>query len=423
MESRTLEFREAVAQSTQRYPPSKQQLARFGAKRTTKVGGIESLIAEDAWTKQAEQVVSPSDSVRSFLAHQLAPKQATNLKSFTAFLASIRRAYLDLSSTSTAAHSKARTEIDPAKGLAAWEGVRWFTDRERDEVDFGVKIALKRSVDRVRELESAEQGQPHRFLRVSTQIDDVVFEFVARIARELAQLPSSSTLSRFLHIAPTASSVNTTLTSHRAHITLYLNTLLSKVSQIQINQQETRVKRQLEKSVSFGRAGGGDIIGGVMAEKARLGRVLDGKGKGKETEIGGVPDIYRPLPLPSSTPNPDGDEQSSIESLLTPAQIQQFETEASAALISTQSDLASLKQAEASLLEISALQSQLAIHLTQQSELTDKLWEEAVGVVGKVGEGNVELKKARERNRESRVWLLIFLLGASLSLLFLDYYS
>lgn len=383
MESRTLEFREAVAQSTQRYPPSKQQLARFGAKRTTKVGGIESLIAEDAWTKQAEQV-------------------ATNLKSFTAFLASIRRAYLDLSSTSTAAHSKARTEIDPAKGLAAWEGVRWFTDRERDEVDFGVKIALKRSVDRVRELESAEQ---------------------ARIARELAQLPSSSTLSRFLHIAPTASSVNTTLTSHRAHITLYLNTLLSKVSQIQINQQETRVKRQLEKSVSFGRAGGGDIIGGVMAEKARLGRVLDGKGKGKETEIGGVPDIYRPLPLPSSTPNPDGDEQSSIESLLTPAQIQQFETEASAALISTQSDLASLKQAEASLLEISALQSQLAIHLTQQSELTDKLWEEAVGVVGKVGEGNVELKKARERNRESRVWLLIFLLGASLSLLFLDYYS
>ena len=159
-----------------------------------------------------------------------------------------------------------------------------------------------------------------------------------------------------------------------------------------------------------------------MAEKARLGRVLDGKGKGKETEIGGVPDIYRPLPV-NSVPNNDEDEQSSIESLLTPAQIQQFETEVSAALISTQSDLASLKQAESSLLEISALQSQLAIHLTQQSELTDKLWEEAVGVVGKVGEGNVELKKARERNRESRVWLLIFLLGASLSLLFLDYYS
>lgn len=48
--------------------------------------------------------------------------------------------------------------LDASKGLAAWEGVRWLSDRERDEVDFGVQVALKRSVDRVRELEAAERS-------------------------------------------------------------------------------------------------------------------------------------------------------------------------------------------------------------------------------------------------------------------------
>lgn len=156
-----------------------------------------------------------------------------------------------------------------------------------------------------------------------------------------------------------------------------------------------------------------DRLGSQLAEQARLGKMLEGKGKGKE--VGQVPDLFRPAPLPSG--------EESIDSILTPEQVQQFEQEASALLKSTQSDLQSLKAAESSLLEISALQSQLAIHLTQQSELTDKLWEEAVGVTGKVEDGNVQLKKARERNREGRVWLLIFLVGASASLLFLDYYT
>lgn len=93
--------------------------------------------------------------------------QATNLRSFANFLSSIRRAYLDLgsstsSSTSTAAPPK-RT-LDPSKkGLAAWEGVRWLTDKERDEIDFAVKVALRKSVDRVRQLEQLEKGKPRRF--------------------------------------------------------------------------------------------------------------------------------------------------------------------------------------------------------------------------------------------------------------------
>lgn len=248
------------------------------------------------------------------------------------------------------------------------------------------------------------------------------------MAKELLQNPSSNSITRFLNLpTPSSSLASESLAAHRSLITLYLNTLLSHVSQLQIHQQETRLKRQLEKRATLGAlgaaaSGGTQELGRQMAEKARMAKVVGGatdtKGKGREfSEIGEVPSIYRPLTSPMS------ETESSIEELLTPAQIQQFETEASLALQSTQTDLAALKLAESSLLEISALQSQLVVHLTQQTELTDKLWDESVGVTGKVEEGNTQLKKARERNRESRVWLLIFLIGASLSLLFLDYYS
>ncbi|KAL8283272.1 hypothetical protein RQP46_006050 [Phenoliferia psychrophenolica] len=389
---RTREFREFVLAREAALPSTtKRQRVKFGqAKRAASLP--PGAPVEDNWSKQAEQV-------------------ATNLRSFSAFLISIRRAYLDLGSSSSHHASQPRT-LDASKGLAAWEGVRWLSDRERDEIDFGVKVALRRSVDRVRELEAAEKQ---------------------RIANEARRNPNQG-LSRFLGLptTPASTSASSILTSHRSCITMFLNTLLARVSEHQRNQQEARVMRQLERSATLGGLGGGgalgmDEFGRAQAEKARVDHTL-AKGKGaaassssSSTAIGTVPSIYRPTPLPSARPGTE-DDPSSIEGVLSAAQIQQFEAEESVLLKSTQSDLASLKLAESSLLEIAALQGQLALHLSQQGELTDKLWEEAVAVTGKVEEGNVQLKKARERNRESRVWILIFLMMASGTLVFLDQY-
>lgn len=166
-----------------------------------------------------------------------------------------------------------------------------------------------------------------------------------------------------------------------------------------------------------------DEYGRAQADKARSEHSM-GRSSGKQpaastSDIGQVPAMYRPA---SPSPRNGADDDNSIDSVLSAAQIQQFEAEESLLLKSTQSDLASLKLAESSLLEIAALQSQLALHLSQQGELADKLWEEAVGVTGKVEEGNVQLRKARERNRESRVWLLVFLMMASGTLVFLDHF-
>jgi len=183
-----------------------------------------------------------------------------------------------------------------------------------------------------------------------------------------------------------------------------------------------------------GGALGMDALGRDMAAKAKSERASGRGGKGASVDertggggasVGAVPSMYRPAPIPGENgAGDDGDDDDNpLGSELTAEQVQQFEAEESALLKATQSDLEALKTAESSLLEIASLQSQLAQHLGQQSELTDKLWEEAVTVSGEVERGNKQLKQAKERSRDSRMWLLIFLFGSSFTLLFLDYYA
>ncbi|KAM0793467.1 hypothetical protein ACM66B_000910 [Microbotryomycetes sp. NB124-2] len=402
-DDRTREFREAVHQRQLKYPNSIRK------HRQQQQHSSEP----DAWTRQAEQI-------------------ATNLRSFAQFLHSIRRAYLDLSASSSAqqqqqqgtsaAAAHHQRQFDPSKGLQAWEGVKWLSDRERDEIDYGVKVALRKSVDRVRQLEGLERARVTHANRVNPN---------AGLTRMLG----------LAHAGPDQTLA--AIASHRTYITLHLNNMLAHVSEMQRQQQELRIKRTLERTATLSSAGGGaggalgmDELGRKMATKAKQ-DYQHAKAKSKERNqlgggavVGQVPSIYRPNDIRSFNFDDDDDLEGdglagdAVESLeLTEQQIQQFEAEESALLRATRTDLQSLKNAESSLLEIASLQSQLAMHLTQQAELTDKLWEEAVAVTGSVEDGNLQLKKAKERNRESRVVLLIFLLLSSATLLFLDYYS
>lgn len=116
------------------------------------------------------------------------------------------------------------------------------------------------------------------------------------------------------------------------------------------------------------------------------------------------------------------DTEDDEELELSASQIMQFETENANILRDMQDNLASVQQAESRLMEISALQMELVAHLTKQTEQTEQLYEDAIATAATVEKGNVQLKEARRRARDSRKWILLFLVGASLSLLFLHYY-
>ena len=126
---------------------------------------------------------------------------------------------------------------------------------------------------------------------------------------------------------------------------------------------------------------------------------------------------------PSASVRDDWMSETDEEELeLSASQIQQCAEENANIVQSVQDTLQSVQEAEARLMEISALQMELVTHLTRQTEQTEQLYEDAIATAATVEKGNVQLKEARRRARDSRKWILLFLIGASLSLLFLHYY-
>jgi len=117
----------------------------------------------------------------------------------------------------------------------------------------------------------------------------------------------------------------------------------------------------------------------------------------------------------------DTDDDTDIE--LTQSQILQFEEENAAILKSVEDTLQSVQLAESRLLEISALQTELVMQLARQTEVVDTLYDEAMTTQTQVEKGNAQLRQARERGKSSRKWNLLFILMATLGLLFLHWYD
>lgn len=190
--------------------------------------------------------------------------------------------------------------------------------------------------------------------------------------------------------------------------------------------QEERVKRQLERTRTLGSSAGYEML--RLGSKGAQPTTIPVKSESGGW-LGGASTIFNTIGhqtshLATSTPNIEtvqsDEEDEDIE--LTASQIMQFETENANILKSVQDTLESIQQAESRLMDISALQMELVSHLTRQTELTDQLFEDAIATSSTVEKGNVQLREAKRRAKDGRVFILLFLIGASLSLLFLHFY-
>ncbi|PPQ64713.1 hypothetical protein CVT24_008340 [Panaeolus cyanescens] len=217
------------------------------------------------------------------------------------------------------------------------------------------------------------------------------------------------------------------LAAHHAGITWYLSRRLTEASQTQKELQEERIKRQLERTRSLGSNAAQEAMSMSTRQAPVQSQSNSQRGPGSwfESTIAatiGVTSSYG-TPRKSYTPIPQElseDEDDDFE--LTASQIMQFETENAHILKSVQDTLESVQQAESRLTDISALQMELVTHLTRQTELTDQLYEDALATTSTVEKGNEQLKEAKRRAKDGRLFVLVFLIGASFSLLFLHYY-
>ncbi len=235
--------------------------------------------------------------------------------------------------------------------------------------------------------------------------------------------------------------------AHHASITWYLSRRLAESGQLLRDMQEERMKRQLERTRTLGSGATRDavflgshptnqtntnITPPSPAESSASGSWLGNASNLASSfaaSIGSSASPFEPAysastikPVMSAAGSDWMSETEEDELELSASQIQQFEEENANILQSVQDTLQSVQQAEARLMEISALQMELVVHLTKQTEQTEQLYEDAITTAATVEKGNEQLKEARRRARDGRKWILLFLIGASLSLLFLHYY-
>ncbi|KAI0291418.1 hypothetical protein BC826DRAFT_1022804 [Russula brevipes] len=305
------------------------------------------------------------------------------IASLTRMLAAVRRAYLDVHARPPPLTRQAVRVLD-STGVDALADIKYFTNAERDQIDVQARQILARCADRVRDMETLEK--PHRPILQSP-------------------LPPSPALL----VSDDAATASDFVSAHCAGVTWYLTRHLT----------HERVRRETERTRTLGSGVAHELA--MSATASELARPGSSSWFGSASSALGaswaVP--QRPL-LEEMDPASSDDDEDDVE--LSASQIQQFEAENAQILRSAEDSLAAVQQAEARLLEISALQAELVAQLTRQTEVSDQLYEDAISTSEMVEKGNVQLREARRRARDGRKWLLLFLIGASLSLLFLHYY-
>lgn len=81
------------------------------------------------------------------------------------------------------------------------------------------------------------------------------------------------------------------------------------------------------------------------------------------------------------------------------------------------------KEVERQVVEISHLQTLIANKVVQQRDVVDELHRLTIDGVAKVESGNDELRKAARSGRDFRIFVLLFLVVCSFSILFLHWYA
>jgi len=340
-------------------------------------------------------------------------------------VAAVKKPYLNLDSRSPpfSRQQQSRTIDLSSDGEQPWSNIRHLTDKERDQIDLQARVILSRCSGRIKEMEALEK---RRAELVASKINPLTRFLPARLLKD-----ESTAASDFM-------------AAHHASITWYLSRRLTEASQSLKDMQEERMKRQMERTRTLGSGAGREPMFVTDAlpsssSSSDAGTSASGNGGGGGRGwLGGATNLASSFaaslgeasssksapktPAFSTDDLMDDTDDDDIDLELTPSQIMQFEMENANILQSMQDNLASVQQAEARLIEISQLQMELVAHLTEQTAQTEQLYEDAIATAVTVEKGNVQLKEAKRRARDSRKWILLFLIGASLSLLFLHYY-
>jgi syntaxin 18 len=192
----------------------------------------------------------------------------------------------------------------------------------------------------------------------------------------LKEMDAKKTLMESFFIDEKKEATRKLVAAHRSGIIWYLKYNLQDLSRLQQSQQEVRLQRQVQ-------------VRDTAVEEKQMPVFIE-------------------------------DEEQDFVSNLSGDQIQALEQENKSLLEGFESMLNQVRVAEKSIAEIASLHAQLAEQLDYQSDLTDKLYQDAVNTSDAVKAGNVQLKRAKKRQSTLTRWLVAILIFFSIVLLLLD---
>ncbi|KAI9597485.1 hypothetical protein BDF19DRAFT_435239 [Syncephalis fuscata] len=301
---------------------------------------------------------------------------ADHIESLEQLLITSRRGYLARA-----------TQLGSGGGRSQIGGAMAMTEAERDEIDQQAKGIIRGCADRISRLEQA--------------VKDAAPSMGVTLARQLL-----STMGGAVDATMTEAAYEQQIRAHRGAVTWWLNKRLVDVSSLQREQQELRLRREIERQRSSLRTQSQWSTSNTNNNNNNNNKTTDAT-----TDSASSPSLFE-------------DERMVEKTLdLTPEQQQLLEDENRELAQSLESTLNQVKEAERAILEIAELQNQLMSHVAAQAKETEQLYEEAVATTDRVREGNLQLAEAGRRSADTRKWVLLFLILASLVLLFLDWYD
>lgn len=319
-------------------------------------------------------------------------KIESHISNLTRFLLSIRQSYL---STARAPLPGRIRRTNSGSSIASFEGSgerRYLTDKERDAIDAEAKTVIRESITVIQNLEAAEK------IRIDTE--RIQYQKQKRrldFGKVLNGGWKSILIDEETEKEDKEDEQMKAVRLHREGVIWLLKNRLERASEIQREQQETRVMRQVEKSKSmlYKVAGAGT-----------LGSATPGGSRPGSSAGPSASDVYRDGVLPKQSGAKQWgemnglppEEQQDIEKILSPEQLQIFAKENQDMMKYYEDTLDQVRTAEKSLLEISELQTQLANNLATQSVFIDQLVADSISTTENLERGNKELKQAAERS-------------------------
>ena len=309
----------------------------------------------------------------------------------------VHRSYALSSRGKSGDSANAVEDVDHGSGM---------TDRDRELMDQQVKEVLNQCIARIRQLETIvkEEGGD---LDIAADLDKGgVHAWLMNFDLDRSEI---------LQQRQREVQTKKLLRAHRAAVAWFLNQRLAEISAKQREAQQVRLRRELERQKS-------------SLDRASSFSWSNGNAPSPPSSRGSKASTVKSISISpangiasSSLPSPPL--RSPTELHIPEDQQQVLEQENTRLASELDATLDQVHRAHRALLEISELHSQMATHLRQQLEQTEKLYEEATGNVNLVLEGNTELTQAGKRMADTRKWVLFIMILASMVLLFLDWYD